>query len=60
MKEKPSSHAQKNASERLGQAFQSEVKKPFQEPLLTKHETLVQNTHVGSGGGPGAISFGGL
>lgn len=58
MKEKPFLHAQKNASERSPQAQQAEIRKPFQEPILTRHETLVQNTHIGSAGVAGAIGGG--
>lgn len=55
MNEKLVSNAQKKVSEKSRQELLSESKKPFQEPILTRHETLVQNTHISSTGVSGGL-----
>lgn len=60
MQEKLPSNMQEKVKETPRQEFHLEIKKPFHEPTLTRHETLIQNTHLGSTGVTGTIGFGGL
>ena len=46
MKKTASNVPQKDSTE-LYQEHQLRKKKPFQEPVLSRHETLVENTHFG-------------
>lgn len=57
MKEKNLSAVTKKVNEELPQAKQSAVKKNYQEPVLTRHEQLLDNTLFPGGGATGALSF---
>jgi hypothetical protein len=45
----------KRVSEESPQAMKPVVKKPYQEPVLTRHEQLIENTHFELGGATGAV-----
>ena len=51
MKEKNGSTVTKRVREELPQATQPAVKKPYHEPVLTRHEQLLENTLDPIGGG---------
>jgi hypothetical protein len=50
MKEKNVSAAPKRTSEKTPQVMETVAKKPYLEPILTRHEQLLENTHFGGGG----------
>ena len=57
MKEKNVSAPPKRVSEELPQTMQRVAKKPYQEPVLTRHEQLIKNTHFEGEGVTGAIGI---